>query len=301
MIRYAPVRGRLLAIHFLASLLLLLVGGAAAARLLAFPPDPAGGAGLAVCILALLCLPAVLYRLVFLLSAAYDIDPDGSLTVRFGRRMERIPLQEVEEIRSGGKIPAAVRKAAPGWWNVWQGGVAVPGEPVVEWLATDRGKRLLLLITPGKQLAVSPADAPGFARKIAELTQIGGLHKIEPLSVRPAPMVQDILRDAPAVLLLIIALLGITVLGAFLVAVQPGLPDHQVFRFDPTGSPTSPGSPLRLLILPLAGGLIWLVNMLIGWQAWRKGQRLAAYALWAGSFIVMIGLWSASAALLSVH
>jgi hypothetical protein len=301
MIRFSPVRGRLLAVHFFAAFLFLAAGGAGAVRLLAFPPDPIAAAGLVIFVLALVCLPAVLYRLFFLLSAVYEIDPEGSLTVRFGRRLVTVPLQEIEEIRSGGKIPAAVRRAAPGWLHVWRGDVSVIGEPAVEWLATDRGQRLLLLVAPDRRLAVSPADAAGFARKIAEFSQLGGLRKIEPVSVQPAPLIMEILLDLPSVLLLAAGLAGMTALGAFLTAVQPGLPADQMFRFDPSGTPTSPGSPLRLLILPVAGGLIWLVNSFIGWWSWRQGQRPAAYALWAGSFVVMIGLWAASVALLNVR
>jgi hypothetical protein len=301
MTRFAPVRSRLLAAHFFAAFLLLVSAGAGAVRLFAYPPDPIGAAALVLLVVALVCLPAVVYRLIFLFSAGYEIAPAGSLTVRFGRRQETLPLEEIEEIHSGGKIPEALRKSAPGWLHMWQGRRAAESEEPVDWLATDRGSNLLLLITPSRRLAVSPADPAGFARKITELCQLGSLEKIEPVSLQPAPLLLEIIRDLPAIGLISSGLAGATILAAYLVAVQPGLPPDQAFRFDPSGIPTSPGSPLRLLILPTAGGMVWLANTLIGWWAWRKVQRPAAYTLWAVSLIVVIGLWGASVALLAAR
>ena len=90
-----------------------------------------------------------------------------------------------------------------------------------------------------------------------------------------------------------------TALGAFLTAIQPGLPVDQPFRFDPSGTPVSLGDPLRLLILPMAGGFVWVVNAVVGWWAWKQGQKPASFVLWTASVIVAIGLWVAAVSLLS--
>jgi hypothetical protein len=158
---------------------------------------------------------------------------------------------------------------------------------------------LLLLITKRQRLAISPADPAEFARRLTDLSAHGGLEKIEPVSVNPAPILVEIIKNPPGLGFLGGGLAGIVALGALLTGIQPGLPADQPFRFDPSGVPASLGDPIRLLILPLIGGAVWLLNAILGWWAWRKGQRPAAYALWAVSLLVMLGLWAASAFLLA--
>jgi hypothetical protein len=300
MTRFPAVRNRLLVLHFL---LILLLGGSvgfAVWRLFDFPPDPAGAAGLVILVVGLVLLPAVLQRFALLLTADYGIAATGGLTLRIGPRREVIPIEDIEEIRSGSRIPDAVRKAGPGWLDGWQGRVSAGGEDPVDWLATDRGPRLLLLVTKRRRVAISPSDPAGFASRLTEISAQGSLEKTEPLSVRQTQILREILRNPAAAFLTIGGLAAVTGLGAFLMGIQPGLPADRPFRYDPSGSPTSQGDPLRLLLLPAAGGVIWIVNAAIGWWAWRKGQRPAAYTLWITALLVSIGLWTAGVFLLSV-
>jgi hypothetical protein len=299
--RFPVVRTRLLVLHILLGLLLCGLTGAAIWRLLAFPPDPTGAAGLIIAVIGLALLPAILHRIIFLLNARYEISASGSLDLRFGPWREILPIEEIEEIRSGGRIPSAIRASAPGWLEMWHGQVAVEGEAGVDWLATDRGQRLLLLVAKRRHLAVSPADPAGFATCLTELSAHGSLEKTESVSFHPPSILVEIIKNPPAIALLIGGYIGTAALGAMLIAIQSGLPPDQPFRFDPAGSPTSPGDPRRLLILPLAGAFVWLLNAVLGWWAWKKGQRPSAYALWAVSFIVMIGLWAAAVSLTTIR
>lgn len=300
MIQFPAVRNRLLILHFL---LIILLGGSvgfAAWRLFAFPPDPIGAGGLIVLMAGLIFLPAVLHRAYLLITANYKIAITGGLTLRIGPRREVIPLDEIDEIRSGSRIPDSIRKAAPGWLAGWQGRVSAGSEEEVDWIATDRGPRLLLLVAKRRRVAISPSDPAGFARTLADISAQGSLEKIEPLSIRPSPILGEIFRNPPAAVLLAGGLAAVTALGAFLTGIQPFLSAEHPFRFDPSGLPTSLGDPQRLLYLPVTGGAIWLLNALIGCLAWKKEQRPAAYALWITTMLVSIGLWVASVFLLSV-
>ncbi len=297
--RFPAVRTPLLATHILLGVFLCGLTGAAGWRLLAYPPDPVGATALAAAVAGLFLLPAILLRIFFLFTARYEISPSGSLILRFGPWREILPIEEVEEIRSGSRIPDAVRASAPGWLEMWHGRVAAEGEAAVDWMATDRGQRLLLLVTKRRLLAISPADPAGFAKCLTELSARGSLEKIDPVSTQPTSIIVEIIKNIPAVGLLLGGSFGLTALGSFLTAIQPGLPPDQPFRFDPAGAPTSLGNPNRLLILPLAGGFLWLVNSVLGWWAWRKGQKPSAYALWAVSLFIMIGLWAAAVSLIS--
>jgi hypothetical protein len=298
MFRFPAVRNRLLALHLLLILILGGSAGFAAWRLLAFPPDPAAAAGLIVLVADGVLLPAVLQRLVWLFTAEYRITPTGSLILRIGPRREVLPVADVEEIRSGGKIPPSLRKAAPGWLDGWQGEVPADGEDAVEWIATDRGPGLLLLVAKQRLVAVSPSDPAGFAHCVNEISTQGSLERTEPLSIRPSQTLRGILRSPPAAVLLASGLATAAGLGAFLTGIQPSLPSDQPFRFDPTGLPSGLGDPLRLLLLPAAGGAVWLINAVIGWWMWKENQRQASYALWLTALIVEVGLWVACALLL---
>lgn len=292
--RFPVVRRRLIAGHLLLALLCLALGGLSAYRLLAFPPDALSALGLATLAVVAFLIPSVVYRIYLLGTAFYGITPAGALQFQFGTRKEMIPVEEIEEIRSGGKIPDALRKTGPGWWEAWQGRVVVDGEDPTDWIATDRGQSLLLLVSKHRRWAISPSDPAAFARRSTDLSAQGSLEKIEPISIQPSPFILDILKTRPALVSLIGGWLVIIALGVFLLAVQPVLTPNQPFRFDPAGIPASRGDPARLLILPLTGGAVWLLNAVLGWRAWRTDQRLAAYSLWIAACAIAAGLWVAT-------
>jgi hypothetical protein len=291
--RFPVAGGRWLASNLLLAVLCLALAGISGYCLLAFPPGPVSAAGLAILAVGLVAIPAVAYRIILLLTAYYGITPAGALLFRFGSRREVIPIEEIEEIRSGGKISDALRKAGPGWLETWQGRAAAEGEEPVEWIATERGPALLLLIAKHRRWAISPSDPAGFARSVTDLSTRGSLERIEPESAQPAPFILDILKFSPALTMLAGGWVLIVSLGVFVLAVLPGLPPFSPFRFTPSGMPASMGDPARLLILPIAGGVIWILNAVLGWRAWRIGQRQAALALWAAGSAVGIGLWVA--------
>jgi hypothetical protein len=299
--QYFPaVRNRLLSGHILLAFILLGIVAVSFYRLMAYAPDAVSAAALAGGTVGLLFLPAILHRIFLLATAGYTISASGAIVLRLGSRKEVLPLGIVEEIRSGGSIPGKLRAAAPGWLESWRGWVELEGEDRVDWIATDRGLRLMLLATKNGSFAISPADPVAFARALTDLSARGSLEKIDPESIRPGPILLDILRDRTAFGILTIGWLGSISLGAYLMSVRPYLPLDQPFKFDPQGVPASPGDPARLLLLPLAGGVVWLLNGGIGWLAWRKNHHLAGYGLWVVSMVVSIGLWVSIVLLLLV-
>jgi hypothetical protein len=296
--RFPVVRARLLTGHLLLAVLCVALAGISVYGLMAFPPGAIPAAGLAVLAAVSVLIPAVAYRVFLLLTAHYGITPTGAVHFRFGTRREVIPLEEIEEIRSGGKISDALRKAGPGWLETWQGRVAAEGEEAADWIATDRGRSLLLLVSKQRRWAISPSDPAGFARRITDLSSQGSLEKVEPESTQPHPFILDILKTRPALALLGGGWFLIVALGVLVLALLPVLPPDQPFRFAPSGLPSSLGDPARLLILPFTGGAVWVLNAILGWRAWRTDQRQAAYALWAVACAVAAGLWAATLLLL---
>jgi hypothetical protein len=289
-----PFRIRLILLHLGVSLALLLAAGSCLYRLAAFPPDIWGAVTLTGLVIALFTLPAFVYRLVVLFRARYGILPTGALRIAFGSRVEILPLDEVEEIRTGTGIPAALKSAAPGWGKTWQGRTKTEDGRPVDWFATDHGERLLLIVTRNRLLAVSPANPFLFVQTVTDYSAQGSLEKSHSVSLSPPPIIGDILADRTAFGILIAGVVSLTGLGACLIGLQPGLPANQFFKFEPSGAPTGEGDPARLLLLPLIGACIWLMNAMVGWAAWRKNDRYAAYILWIASLLISVGLWFAS-------
>jgi hypothetical protein len=295
---FPAVRGHWLIGHYLLAALCVALAGISVYCLRTLPLGALSAAALTVLAAVSVLAPAVIYRIYLLGSAEYGISPAGALRVRFGARRDVIPLEEIEEIRSGGMISDALRKAGPGWLETWQGEATAEGEESVDWIATDRGQPLLLLVSKHRRWAISPSDPAGFARQVTDLSARVSLEKIEPESFRPSPFILDILKTRTALASLAGGWVLIISLGVLLLILQPVLPPDQPFRFTPSGSPSSAGDPARLLILPIAGGAVWLLNAILGWWNWRTDRRLEAYALWVTACAVAAGLWAAALLLL---
>jgi hypothetical protein len=297
--KFAPHRNALLVRHGLLLLLLLPVMALSLIRIFRFSPDVYSAVGLVLLVASLVCIPAVVSRLVLLLTIRYELKPGGAFEIRFGTRYESIPVETVDEIRTGVRIPDALRQAGLGWWHSWSGRVALAGQvKPIDWLATQKDEHLLLVVLKDRIIAISPADAVGFMSEFSRWATHGTMEPVPTISVEPPPMFMDIFDQTIPTILLGVGLLAATGLGAFVLGAQPTLPAEMAFKFSVSGAPIALGSPIRLLILPIAGGFIWFVNATLGWVGWRKNESIAAYILWGTGLLVQMMLWFATIGLI---
>jgi hypothetical protein len=296
---FTPQRAVQLFWHGCIIVILLPVMAFACFRIFGYSPDGYSAIGLFLLVAGLVCIPAIVSRFVLLLSIQYALVPGGAFKIRFGTRYESIPVEEVEEILSGNRIPGVLRQNALGWWHSWSGRLMVPGmEKPVDWLATHKDDHLLLVVLRDRLLAISPADAVGFMGAFSSWATHGTIDSVQSISIEPPPLFMDIFDQTVPTLLLGTGLLMATGLGAFLLGIQPSLPADMPFKFSVSGMPIAPGSPIRLIILPVAGGIIWFVNAVIGWVGWRRDDHLMANILWGTGLIVQIVLWFATIGLI---
>jgi hypothetical protein len=95
------------------------------------------------------------------------------------------------------------------------------------------------------------------------------------------------------------ALLPISLL-AFLAIQAPALPGEVPFGFDASGVPETLAPPGRLLLLPLAAGLCWMVDLVLGWWSYRREDlRVLAYLMWSFSILVGALFWGATLQLIA--
>jgi len=249
----------------------IILAGAAAASLLAAFSLPIGSTFLLLFLLALLlCAPlgAVIYRLLALFNASYTIDRDG-LRLRWGLRAEDIPIHEAEWIRPASELALPLRLPLLGWPGAFLGQASSPDLGPVEFLAAERG-RMLLIATPAKIYAISPADVNGFSKAFRRTTELGSLAPLPSYSARPAAYLNHVWNDRAA-RILFSAGLGLTLLMFVIVSLG----------FSSALSNSSAPS-MQNLLLPFLGSVSFGLNLLLGLAFYRRINRPLAYLLWAG-------------------
>lgn len=241
------------------------------------------------------------YRLYGLLTAGYSLDRDR-LRVRWGLALEEIPLAEVSRLAPTAEELPGLRPN-PGFW--WPGCVVghktVDGLGEIEFFAARLNGGLLLLEAGDRRLAISPADTQAFRQAYIDASRMGSLERVQGRSSRPDFFLGRLWRDRLARVLVLAGLL-LPVLQIGYLAVQvAGLTVQVPFGFNAAGAPDPFVPPGRLLLLPMLGGLCWLIDLALGiWLYRRPGERSLAYGVWSTAVLVGGLLWGASLELLAV-
>ena len=244
-------------------------------------------------------LPLLAYQAYALSGARYVLERDG-LLIRWGLRGEDIPMPDIEWVRPAATLPRHV----PLPWLSWPGAILGSRSSAelgpVEFIAADT-RRLLLVATPQRIYAISPADPAAFLKAYQRANELGSLSPIKPRSA-DTRLLMGSLASNPAARWLVLAGAGVAVI--LLLSVALALPSRQSISlgFTPTGQPVEPGPSARLLLLPVLNGIYYLVDLLAGLFFYRRSSRLGglgrvpspveartlriqAYLLWGSSIL----------------
>lgn len=235
---------------------------------------------LAVSVALLAPLPFVIYRAYALSRAHYQMNRDR-LRLVWGLRVEEIPLPEVEWVRPaaelGFRLPLPLLAVPGAILGVRQ----VEGLGKVEFMASEVAP-LLLVATARSVYAISPAERNQFENTFYRIMELGSLTPTAPFSALPVAFAQKVWADRVARILLMagLSLAGVLFLAsAYLISVR----DAISLGFDANLRPFNPGPPERLLLLPVMGGLLYLIDLVVGVFFYRRqAQRLTAYLAWSG-------------------
>jgi hypothetical protein len=278
--------------------LLFVLGGGGALTFLASMRQQIGSDLIFYMILSVLLLlpvPWIGYRFYALSQAVYVLERDG-LRIRWGLRGEDIPLPQIEWIRPANELGFALRlpwKAAPG---AFLGVTRVEGLGVVDFIASDL-RNMLLVATPNKVYAISPADPKAFMRAFRRIIELGSLSPLPLYSIRPSAFLEQVWNDRLARGLLLTGL-GLTVLLFIGVVLRiPSLPQVSL-GFDAERNPLPPGPSESLLLLVVLGAGSYVLDLLAGLFFYRLDEsRPVAYLLWIASVVapllLLAGAWMA--------
>lgn len=293
---FPPTRRTGIIVHIAA--LLLLGAGVGISLWLAFQ-QPVGARFVLLILLGVVLfvpLPVVAYRGYALLTARYSIERDG-LRLRWGLRAEDIPLPDIEWVRPASDLAFDLPLPRLSWPGAILGSLNVRDLGPVEYLASERAL-LLLLATPRRVYAISPADPVGFVRAFQYATEMGSLSPIESFSARPASFLRSVWHDRAA---RILVLAGTALTAALFVLVSlaiPSLPGVSL-GFSSTGQLLESGPATRLLLLPVLGAFAFVMDTLGGGFFYRFDPwRPVAYVLWASGVITPAALLIAVAFLI---
>lgn len=231
--------------------------------------------------LAFVPIPFLAYRTYALFRADYYIDRD-SLAMLWGLRVEDIPLTDVEWVRPASDLthPLSLpRFRLPGGIL---GTRRHTDLGLVEFIASD-SKNIILIATAKRVFAISPKDANSLIRTFARATEMGSLLPAEPKSVYPSFVVTQAWGN-PLVRLMwatgLLLNLGLVIWVGLLI---PSLGQISL-GFSPFGAPLEPVPSIRLILLPLLSGFLFILGWGAGLYFYRWDmQRMLAIVIWISS------------------
>jgi hypothetical protein len=288
---FPPARRNGLIFHGVAVLALL--GAAVLVFLQAYQVDVGGGFifGTMAAVVLAAPVPLLLYRSFALAQSSYTLDRDG-LRLRWGLRGEDIPLPQIEWVRPAAELGFRLPLPLFQWPGAVVGRRKVEGLGEVEFIGSD--VRLLLLVaTPQKVYAISPADGRAFIRSFRQIIELGSLSPLPSYSVLPAAFLQKVWQDRPARWLV---LAGLALTGILFILAGLIIPTRSTISlgYNALRQPLDPVSADRLLLLPLLGSVAYLGDLLAGLFFYRSDvQRPVAYLLWGSSVLTPILLFLA--------
>src|SRR5688500_5298667 len=232
-------------------------------------------------ILAFAPIPFLVYRAYALLRADYYIDRD-SLAVLWGLRVEDIPLTDVEWVRPATDLTHPLSLPHFRLPGAILGNRRHADLGLVEFIASD-SRNIILVATAKRVFAISPKDAKSLIRTFARATEMGSLLPAEPKSVYPSFVVTQA-WDSPLVRFMWISGLLLNIgLIIWVGLLIPSLGQISL-GFSPFGTPLEPVPSIRLILLPLLSGLLFITGWGAGLYFYRWDmQRMLATVIWISS------------------
>lgn len=232
-------------------------------------------------VLALAPIPFLAYRLYALARARYSLTRT-SLVLRWGLRLEEIPLSDIEWMRMADDLTKPLSRPFLPLPGAVLGMHAHPDLGQVEFLASE-GRRLLLVATADHVFAISPQNPAGLLQAFARATELGSFSSAAPRSEYPSFVLGNAWSQ-PYVRF-------VWLIGAFLnvglfIWVSLLVPTIPTVALGVAGSSSSvqPVPATQLFLLPvsslalMAGG--WLAGLYL--YRWER-ERPLAFAVWTSS------------------
>jgi hypothetical protein len=241
---------------------------------------------ISVSIVSIVLIPGLIYRMYSLQRARYILARDG-ISLFWGLRHEEIPINQVNWVGSAEQNKMTLSKPflrLPG--AVLGTQAQADGKPI-EFLAA-RDTKLVLIVTPQKVFAISPAQENEFLQTYRRLAEFGSLSPIPSVSDYPTFLLARSWADRPARILIISS--ALLTIGLIL-WVSLSLPNHATttLRLNADGSAVELVPGIRLLLLPVLNTFFFISDLLLGLFFYRRQDTKAlGYLMWASSVLTSL-------------
>jgi hypothetical protein len=218
----------------------------------------------------------------------YHLDRNG-LAIQWGLTQHHIPFDSIETMTSGQNASATGQFWEINFIGLRFGRGRVNDNSPLKFRSTTSLMDSVLVTTLDQTYVISPRQPERFLQAWQERQALGPTQEWSTTVHRSWPLNSPLLADRLAWWFLGIAALLWLVLAGYLALNYADLPASLPIHFDALGRADRITSKLTLLVLPVAGALVWLVNMLLGELVYQK-ERLVAYFLWGGALVMQVCL-----------
>ena len=231
-------------------------------------------------------IPFFVYRAYSLWRADYHMDRD-SLAIHWGLREEDIPLTDIEWIRPANDLTHPLPLPSLPLPGGLLGVRRHPDMGMVEFLAADR-KKLLLIATAKRVFVISPNDPAALAQTFARATELGSITPAEAKSVYPSFVVTQAWESGLARYLWLSALflnLGLFIWASLIIPSTPRVALGPQFMGG--ALETVPSS--QLILFPVASLLLSVAGWIAGLYFYRwDRERTLAFIVWGSSTLTSL-------------
>jgi hypothetical protein len=283
---FPPPKRRGLIVHSLVIAILATIAVTGFINLTRADVGPVFLTSLLVALASFMPIPFFIYRAYSLLNADYHIDRD-SLAIKWGLRVEDIPLSDIEFIRSSDDLTTSLALPALRLPGGLIGMRRHPDLGAVEFLAAD-SKKLLLVATAKRVFVISPENPAGLTQTFARATELGSLTPVESKSVYPSFVVTQAWDSGVARYLWLTTLflnLGLFIWASLIIPSTPIVALGS--QFAGSALETVPSS--QLIIFPVASLLLSVAGWIAGlyFYRWEK-ERVLAFIVWGSSMLMSL-------------
>lgn len=246
---------------------------------------------MALGVISCLPLPMLGYRFFALNRAYYDLDRNV-ITIHWGLRTEIIPIREIQWIHPVSDLVQSLPNPKLTLPGAYLGIRYIEGLGKVEYMA-DRLNGALLVAAPQVVYVISPEDVSGFINYYSKGVELGSLESVQAESIQPSFIIGKLWDDRIVRNLIFSGfLIGVVVLLWSVLIITSR--SDVVFGYQ-LGKIIEPVPSIRLLLLPVVNGLVFLIDVVASAFFYRReDQKFISYLICLGSsvtgFLILMAL-----------
>jgi hypothetical protein len=283
---FPPPKQRGLIVHGVTILVLSVIAGIGFINLTRAEVGPTFLISLLAALISFAPIPFFVYRAYSLLHADYHLDRD-SFAIKWGLRVEDIPLSDIEFIRSSNDLTTPLSLPSLPMPGGLLGMRRHPDLGTVEFLASD-SKKLLLVATAKRVFVISPENPAKLTQTFARAIELGSLTPVESKSIYPSFVVTQAWESGLARYLWLTTLflnLGLFIWASLIIPSTPRVALGP--QFMGSSLETVPSS--QLIIFPVASLLLSMAGWIAGlyFYRWEK-ERVLAFIVWGSGMLMSL-------------